>query len=525
MAPNRTVESSSAQALAPDLARGDWKASFNASIRSRDMTRAAAIFATFGHTIDPQTWAPDTGDAEFIDHCARLLDRKVEYLSFVEALLKRYHEVHEVRSIPMPDWTHLQLAHGIVLFQHHDLPQAIARLTFTEHLAKQSGDDDLAAMTQYYLARAHYKTGQAGKALELITEADRWLGTRRPTAGALCKMVEAWVAFNTLSVESAQQALRAAEDVLWGRGDYVEDANIVAMKGRIARQRGDFKSAFACAREGVRLFEENGAGDHPNCARCYVHMAYARMLQAQAEGLLATDDGRRAMQEEVLDLLRTAEKICQRPEHARVLDRVFYFRACWSLLIGNEDAARRHAKKAYETAESVHDHVVMAHALIVLCQCARNQHDCPEARRLVHEARIMADKTDNRRVKARVAIWSAFIESDPPACNIKAAETLMADASALLRESDRDYLRWEFDRLAAHVAQIKARERNDQLDLPATLDDVLMDEEKPLEAALTKVARTIVRATHRRVGSIQRTADLLVISRNRVKRLCPELKR
>jgi tetratricopeptide (TPR) repeat protein len=187
-------------------------------------------------------------------------------------------------------------------------------------------------------------------------------------------MVAAWLLFSEVGVQEAEEALRSAKETLWNR-DYLEDANILSLEGRFARQKGDFDAAVNKARQAIELFEDNKDGEHPNCARCYVHMAFAILLQAEARGLTIGSSELAISRQHAFETLKTAQAICLKRDYARVLDRVHYFRARWHLKFNNDPAALAEAKKAYEIAESAHDHILMAHALIAQCECARRRND------------------------------------------------------------------------------------------------------------------------------------------------------
>jgi hypothetical protein len=147
----------------------------------------------------------------------------------------------------------------------------------------------------------------------------------------------------------------------------------------------------------------------------------------------------------------------------------------------------------------------------------------PGAKRLAQEARIAAEKTDNRRVKTRTLIWDGFTESDPPLRNYTIAEQRKDEAGLLLREEDQDYLRWEFDQLGEQIAKGKHRDYNEELGLPRTVDDVLAV--KSLHRVLDDIEVKIIYAVHRRFGNILRTAEVLGTTRQKIKRRCPDLKR
>ena len=495
-----------------------WTATFIDRVRSREMLQAIALFTSHWRGIAIDRPPAEINTPEFLDALARLLDRHKDHLAGVRTLLGYYHQSHAAKAIPLVDWTRIRLAEAVVAFHEHDLPRAIDGLTRAQRLADEAGDGELCVITRYYLARALYRTGDFDQALEVINQAETWAATTPPIANGLIKLVSAWLLFNTCMTD-AEHALKAAKAALWGR-DYLEDANIMFLEGRFARQEGAFGVAIERARGAIDLLDKHGASEHANAARGYVHMAYAQMLAAQAGNELADAEGRDALHTQILDTLSDAESICRRHGYPRVLDRVHYFRACWYLTIGNEAAAGVQAGKAYEVASSVHDFVVMAHARIIQCQCARNRHDPVAARRFAQEAHTIAEQTGNRRVKIRALIWKAFVASDPPAYNNLIGEQLMNEATRSLRDSDRDYLRWEFERLATQIDEGKRRVRNEELQLPATLDEALRL--GGIEAILDDVTRKVFKAAVQRAGSTSRAAELLDTTTGRMRRYSDE---
>jgi tetratricopeptide (TPR) repeat protein len=499
----------------------DWQSRFICDIRSREMASASALFKRHVKSIEAGLQTDEVPSAAFIDAAARLLDRDTTHMALVETLINRFHIAYAPKTVTTPDWIHISLAAAIVVFIKNDFPAAVAALDFVVTFADRAGDDDLRAIGRYYLARALSRMGKNDRALAVIDEADRHMQDKRSIAGGLIKMVSCWIRFSRDSVEEAEPELWAAKAVLWNR-DYLEDANMVSLEGRFARQKGDFARAIERARRAIAILDAHGASEHANAVRCHVHLALALMLQARATGTLDDPDERQALEVQIHELLSSAKEICDRHNYPRVLDRVHYFRAVWLLMIGQDAAAAREAIVAHTVAESCHDHVLMAHALIVQCQCARHCHDPHAARHTALEAQVVASKTDNRRVKIRASICRAFVESDPPTENLKVAAEIFEKASGELRDSDRDYLRWECEELAAQIERSKCRARHEQLDFPRTVDDLLRVGN--LDAVLDDVKKQTIAAVHARVGTTQGTAKALNTTRDRVRRICPWLK-
>lgn len=508
---NRNTRSESHKQTEAEVS-SDWVTDFIRNIRTRNMMEAAKIFAE--HLAEVKTWSVDAFTPIFLDSCARLLDRDPKYLDLVDQWVTafRTREKLNIGRLQTLDTTHLMLAQAIVQFQKGQYKEAIEPLRFIRRLADECEYDDLRAMTRYYLSRALYRTGGFSPALEEILEAESIL----PHDGAFFDllMVKTWILFSEKGVPEARAALEEAEKLLPGR-DYVDAANLKSIRGRFARQVGQFDKAADDAREAIKIFEDNEDYSHPLLARAHVHRAFALLLKAQDDGIMPPDTSFDLLRAMAFESFGKAEEICG-TGHKRILDRVHYFRGAWYLYLEDFKHAKVEAAAAYDAALQIDDHVIMAHVRILQCQCARKQNAPEDAKRFALEAKQHADATDNRRVRARARIWLAMTEADPPLNNYTAAQAHKEDAQKWMQSGDRDYLSWELSDLESHL---KPPSSADVIEFPRlTVDEVLT--EGNLDQTLKRLAKPICKAVLKRVKAINTGARKLGIGRPKFRELC-----
>jgi tetratricopeptide (TPR) repeat protein len=486
----------------------EWVVRFQDLVKDRKMMAALTLFREQPRRLED--W-PVKGSysLQLLESAARLLDRNREHFVVLTKRIAEFRQAIHFGQLSVEDATRLKLAEAIVLFHSELFSQVVEPLKLVRTMADDCGNDDLRAMARYYLARVLYRIGKIDEAKEVISEAERLI----PNAAALpsLQMVKIWILFNEESVDEAESTLKRVERAIKGK-DYIEDVNIVTLWGRFARQQGAFQDAIEFARNAIKIFDDNGDAEHYLCARAMVHEAFAILLHAQEKNLRSNADELDLVQRRSFDCLDEAEKLCG--NHKRVLERVHYFRACWYFYLGQIAKAKASAIAAYQAAEPVADHVIMAHALILQCKCARSKSDSHEARTLAFEAQQEAEKTDNRRVRARAHIWVGMTQADPPLNNHKVACANLEAAKSLLRTTDRDYLLWECKDLEMLVAACQ-KKANLIVFPEVTIDEVLRD--GSLKRTSKRLATPICVAVVQRLGGIRAAAGALQISRNTVK--------
>ena len=290
---------------------------------------------------------------------------------------------------------------------------------------------------------------------------------------------------------------------------------MLSFEARIVRQQGKYQEAIAKLRMAIDRYFDNKDHRHPGLARCYAHLGLAQLLEAQnlqlkvdkSQAYLIED-----LLDQALDSLKEAEAIAQEWKYARVLDRVHYFRARIYLEKGQPEKARAEVEEAREVAEHARDWVILAHALVTLSMTVRYP---LFAHQLANEAMEVAEKTDSRRVEARVRIRLARTVLADPIIDVPAARELLKEAQQRMRPSDGDYLREELEDLEA---QVQAMKGFDDL-IEVRISNIIRDQGKSkLDSVLKGVREQIIQRVYDRFGQNQkRTADFLGIGRNTVR--------
>jgi tetratricopeptide (TPR) repeat protein len=456
-----------------------------------------------------------------LDAAALLLDRAPEQMGTVENWIRQVRGATSLGEMTMVDNAHLKVAEAIVQFHKREYGASIESLRSLVWLSDECGDEDLRIITRYYLARAFYKTGAFVEARQVILSVEP-AALHGPAAFDFL-MLKAALFFAEESGEESLAVLEQAAHLLPSR-DYVDTAGLMSFRARLARRRGDFDEASRIAREAIGILETNNGYAHPLLPALYEEQGLALLLKAQQEGLSPSHREFALVRDVAFESLMQAQKVCQQQNDRRSLGRIHYLKGRWYLYLDqlekdrtdHLEKARREAHVAFELAQHEEDHVARARIRILLCQCARARHAPAEAAQLALEAHLEAEKTNSRRLQARALIWMAMTEIDPPRCNFEAARKHRDEAIRLLRPSDRDYVRWELSDLESHLKT--AQVIDNQISLPViTVDDVLSA--GGLDHTLRRLEAEIVKAVHRRTGSINRTAQYLRMGRSRLRNI------
>jgi tetratricopeptide (TPR) repeat protein len=479
------------------------------AVEDRHLSAALTLFREAADFLDK---CPTQITPGLLDCAARLLDRAPAHLGTVENWLKQFRSMTSLGEITMADNAHVKLAEAIVQFHKRDYRSSIESLRAIVWLADECAQEDLGVIARYYLSCALYKTAAFVEAREVILSVES-AALHSPAAFDFL-MLKASLFLSEEGGEESLAVLEQAARLLPSR-DYVDTAGVMSFRARLARRKGDFEGAARIAREAIGIFETNNDYAHELLPALYEQQALALLLKAQDEGHSSSDEFA-LLCDVALDSLTRAQKLCEHQNSIRPLGRIHYLKGRWYLYLDQLERARKEAHLALETARRTDDHIAGARVRILLCQCARAQHAPAEAAQLAMEAYAEAEKTNNRRLRVRALIWRAMTEADPPRSNYEAARKLADEATRLLRPTDRDYVRWEFSDLEAHLKA--ARLVDNHISLPVlTINDVLSD--GGLDRTLDRLEAAIVEAVVKRTGSINRTAHYLRVGRSRLKKV------
>ena len=171
-----------------------------------------------------------------------------------------------------------------------------------------------------------------------------------------------------------------------------------------------------------------------------------------------------------------------------------------------------------ESTSLVEDPVIMTHSLITQCQLIMVQ-DPVRALEVARKAYERAQSAGNRRVNARALIWLAMAQINEPIQDLAEAKGLWAKAEEIIRDSDRDYLRWEFNNLNEAMEKIFA---GDQEVVRLSMGQVLAD--ASLDITTKKLQQKIISDVFQRTRSLSGAARVLRTTPSRLKRIFPKLR-
>jgi tetratricopeptide (TPR) repeat protein len=401
----------------------------------------------------------------------------------VETVLRRF------PANPRPRMTaatclYLEITEGLVALQSERNAEAVDRLKALQPLLGRVGDPVAAIVATGALARAYARTGDYIAAERQARRAAR----RARTAGffelsAAYDTRRAWTILQMHGCESpkARTLLKRAADVLEDTNDYISRGNICAAMAK-ADAHSDFSDkAIARYDQAIDLYGESDL-NHPNRARAYVNRAQVllqsvRCLRragrtegwsagrsAQLNNTVFPTEAIAVRLESVEDSLQSADKIYQqlRDVHGRGL--VLMARTAKHIAMDNFAAAAHTATTGYELARRNGDRIVMARALIQLCQIAHHlaaqttdanalRVQMENARQFIGEANILVRRIQHSRLKIRTWIWIGLTRCHPYFGATPEAQRYLNRAKKALRHGTRDFVWDELKRLEEAVAR------------------------------------------------------------------------
>jgi tetratricopeptide (TPR) repeat protein len=445
-----------------------------------------------------------------LESVARLLDHDVSLLPRAKEMLFRATTGKIVDTLDRRSSAMLDLAEGIIAFYDGNGGEALRMYDLALQNAKRIRDWHLTLAATYYITKAHYKSDRYEEALNLAQSIRAIPGSGYSLLRGLIQLMEAWILFVEGDVPAAEKLLGRAEKLVSGK-DHIEAANIVAFKGRIARRLGRFQESVTLYAEAIKSLRADET--NPALVRCYAQQAFSLLHLADSLGASSENSsvqlaGRTRQQAyEALQAVYPAKQneLSQRRTGARV----YYTLAVYFLGLGQTDRALQEIEKALNLGRQYGDRSMEINSLIVQSWCAGGR-SVEVARRIMD----LADKTDNRRLRARarIALGEAFLFDSYR--NVPAAKQMEKEAGELLNDSDRDYVRVELDRLQSRLAHIHEK---DNLLFEVTRSGAAL-------SGLTKTVRTvetrIVEDAWRSAdGNISEVAKMLKTTRSRVRRV------
>src|ERR1035438_6009840 len=161
---------------------------------------------------------------------------------------------------------------------HEDFDRAIGHLAFIGSVEDEVRDNELIAVSNFWIARCLRRSGHYDDALRSTVKArDIAFGLGYPKMAAIMRINESWLLFQKGRTAEASRILETAEAALCDTDDYVARGNIESAYGRLARREGRYDRAVAHFRESIEEYRKRDP-QHPNIARSLVNAALVKRL-------------------------------------------------------------------------------------------------------------------------------------------------------------------------------------------------------------------------------------------------------
>lgn len=327
--------------------------------------------------------------AQWIDFCPAYLER-------VEEAASRFRRQHG-GFLSRSQVARLMVIEGLAHLHRENYDYAITHFNYAMQVASSDQDIELAAISQYNLARCYWKKGQYRSSLDYIPVAKemyRKLG--RTSSIAVVGMLEGWLLLLLGRVEEAERLIARAKDVLIETDDYINQGNVLSFYGRLEKYRGNFDEALNYFYKALEAYQQ-GDPAHRNIARTHANIALAYHLKARDV------DAPRDLYLRALKHLDDAERVSSvgTDSYRRGLGRVRLARALLLSNIGKSLRAKSEAEEAYSLGFEKGDEILMGKARRIQWKFAES---VTEEIRFAEEACYHSLRTDNRRLQARAFV-------------------------------------------------------------------------------------------------------------------------
>ena len=381
--------------------------------------------------------------AIFVGYLAQWVDVGFQRPAAVREIVTRYS--HPVRArLPLNEYLHLRMAEGMVAMAEESKDEAIRHFDFVLSLEKETDDNELLSIANFWKGRCLRMKGEYDQALAFaIKGRDLALELGHRPMAAVMQVLESWLLFQKGDAKQAVDILQSAEAVLSKTDDYLTLGNIHSAYGRIAGRQGRYQHAIENFTKAIALYRKRDLR-HRNVARSLNNMAYVkRLIALQLRQKIDADAARRRkaakrgrtrkgedqvsyrtrfeqLREEALAELAEAAAIYEQYRNHHGLGSVHLNYGYLHLDNGDLDRADAETEIAFRLGEERRDHILMARTRMLQCMIenarveegigegtepgshARLAQDCAQ------EAIELARQTENRRLLAHAWIWQGL---------------------------------------------------------------------------------------------------------------------
>ncbi len=463
-----------------------------------------------------------------------------EFLGCVLARFPRDSRGH----LSLLDFLHLKMAEGLMALMGEDPDEAIRSFEVAASLGAEAGDEELLAISNFWIGRCLRQEGRYDDALTYTVEArEVAVGSGYEEVAAVLRVLESWLVFQKGKLRDAERILREAEAVLERTDDYITRGNIQSAYGRIARREGRYDRALERFERAIAQYKQRDPR-HRSLARSLVNMASVKRLVAvQLQRKLDRDAAKRrershtgstAHERERLDRLRS-EAFANLDEASAIYaghpthhgaGAVHINRGFLCLDSGELDRAGREADEAFHLGQEKHDYILMARARILACIVENTKYEeqieeladptvhAQLAGEYAREAVEFAKRTQNPRLLSRSFIWQGLTFTNEFFDDHDAARQCCDAATALLKLGGHDYVWDDLQQLRSRVLK------------KGPIDTVLQEWSQGLVGAKTfqqiteEFAGIIIPKVWEREGrKVSRVAAKLSVSPKKVRRV------
>ncbi|MGA3089777.1 MAG: hypothetical protein ABSD75_14255 [Terriglobales bacterium] len=379
----------------------------------------------------------------FVGYLAQWIDIGYQRAGLIKELVACFSS--SLRScMPLHDYLHLRMAEGMVAMTEEAKDEAIRHFDFVLGFEKETDDQELLAVANFWKGRCLRMKGEYDQALAFAVKGENLAtGLGHVPMAAVMRVLESWLWFQKGDAKQALDTLKASEAVLSKTDDYLTLGNIHSSYGRIAGRQGRFYHAIESFTTAIAFYKKLDAR-HRNVARSLNNMAHvkrlialqllrkidldaARRRKAASRGRVRDPDRkvpyRKRFEQfhgEALADLEEAAAIYEQYGNHHGLGGVHQNYGYLHLDNGDLEKADAEAQIAFRLAEERQDHILMARARLLQCMIenTRVEEGISEsadpgtrarlAQDLAQEAIELAKQTENRRLLANAYVWQGL---------------------------------------------------------------------------------------------------------------------
>jgi len=451
-------------------------------------------------------------------------------------------------TMSLTDYVYLRMADGMLAMADEEVENTQRHFDFLLAVGGELGDREMLAVANFWKGRSYRKNGQYDQSLEsTIIARELAVELGRERMAAVMRTLESWLYFQKGKTRDALRTLKEAEVVLTDSDDYITLGNLYSSYGRIARRDGRLEHAVRHFKDSIDAYSRRDP-EHRNVARSLANMAHAeRLIAAQlrekvdaeaarrrrAGGLQdpkpqpqAPDPFRERLQQVLADAashLDEAARIYRKHPNNRGLGTVHINYSHLLLDNGDLDRAATDAVQAYELGREKGDSIVMSRARILEAmienakfeeQIDEPSHHAQQALEFAREAVDLAQKTQNRRLRARALVALGMTYSNDFFNQMDNAQQAADEAASLLKPEGRDPLWQSLQKLKAQLSHVGA------VDAKLRAWTLGIVEDKTFQQVTEEFAQLVIPKVWEREGrKVSRVATRLSISPKKVRRI------